>query len=151
MEELKKGIGIGLGLLIGYLLYVIFSRFFDSAFFTIVLPIIGVLIFTFVFLEKVENLIDKINFEKVLYKSVGILSLIGLIWLISFAFKRTTYDIRLNAPDSEDITLVVKSNWGLKTKYYNVKFEDYWKYEDKTSDKRKWISLPDKNGIYEDF
>lgn len=150
MEELKKGVGIGLGLLIGYLLYKLFSIFFDNAFFTIVLPITGVLIFTFVFLKKVENFIDKINFEKLLYNSIGVFSLIGFIWLISFAFKRTTYDIRLNAPDSDYITLIVKSNWGIKTKYYNVKFEDYWKYEDKTSDKRKWISLPDKNGIFED-
>lgn len=155
MKEIKDNIGFGILLLIVFLQYIILHTIVKSQFWLIVIIGISIVLYFIFVASKIEKLLDKINFEKLFFKlfqeAVAIFALIGLIWFISFAANRTRYDIRLNAPDSENITLIVNKNWGLKTNTYNVNFDDYyWKYQDKSGDKPKWLTIPEKKGIFED-
>lgn len=96
--------------------------------------------------DKFEEAFDK---EKWFNRIKNIFAFIGIIWTISFIIQKKTYDIILMHPEEKQIEILIKDNWGLREKIYEVKYINReWKYKLHKEGDFQWICLPAVKGVY---
>ena len=157
MKKFEKQVSIPVFMIFSILLAILFVHYYpDSSFLFLLVPIIISAIITLLLYLFVD--IASIDFKNLFKIIKNILSVTGLIWVLSFIISIKTYDIRLGFENS-DITLIIKDSWGLKQERYFVEFnenDNEWKrWSDGKNTKRatlnknsKQFPLPEKAGIY---